>query len=132
MKITREPNIKGTRMMPTYFFLCDKQEEGPNSQAEEMERYGTSFRESKNFRQAEEWDILQHTSMTPEQKQEASEQLRHRVYGTHTPDVREAQHLGLDQLIINKEAIKRPKDLEDLRYLKKAKEAGYFPNNYAL
>ena len=70
--------------------------------------------------------------MTPEQRQEASEQLRHRVYGNHAPDVREAYLLGLDQLITNKEAIKRPKDLEDLRYLKKAKEAGYFPNNYAL
>jgi hypothetical protein len=50
------------------------------------------FKESKNFRQAEEWDILQHISMTPEQRQEASEQLRHRVYGNDAPDVREAQH----------------------------------------
>ena len=30
--------------------------------------------------------------------------------------------IGLDQLITNKEAIKRPKDLEDLKYLRKAKE----------
>ncbi|MBE9573723.1 MAG: nucleotidyltransferase [Proteobacteria bacterium] len=30
--------------------------------------------------------------------------------------------IGLDQLITNKDAIKRPKDLEDLKYLKKAKE----------
>jgi predicted nucleotidyltransferase len=30
--------------------------------------------------------------------------------------------IGLDQLIANKEAIGRPKDLEDLKYLKKAKE----------
>jgi hypothetical protein len=30
--------------------------------------------------------------------------------------------LGSDQLIANKEAIGRPKDLEDLKYLKKAKE----------
>jgi predicted nucleotidyltransferase len=30
--------------------------------------------------------------------------------------------IGLDQLITNKEVIKRPKDLEDLKYLKKAKE----------
>ena len=30
--------------------------------------------------------------------------------------------IGLDQLITNKEAIRRPKDLDDLRYLKKAKE----------
>jgi len=30
--------------------------------------------------------------------------------------------IGLGQLITNKEAIQRPKDLEDLKYLKKAKE----------
>jgi hypothetical protein len=29
---------------------------------------------------------------------------------------------GLDELIRNKEIIKRPKDLEDLKYLGKAKE----------
>ena len=50
------------------------------------------FRESKSFKQAEEWDILQHISLTPEQRQEASEQLRARVYGNHAPDVRDAQH----------------------------------------
>jgi hypothetical protein len=69
------------------------------------------FKESKNFRQAEEWDILQHISMTPEQRQEASEQLRDRVYGNHAPDVRESYLLGLDKLITNKETIKRPKYL---------------------
>jgi len=50
------------------------------------------FKESKSFKHAEEWDILQHISMTPEQRQEASEQLRYRVYGSHTPDIREARH----------------------------------------
>ena len=30
--------------------------------------------------------------------------------------------IGLEQLIKNKESIKRPKDLEDLKYLLKAKE----------
>jgi len=30
--------------------------------------------------------------------------------------------IGLDELIRNKETIKRPKDLEDLKYLKKARE----------
>jgi hypothetical protein len=48
------------------------------------------FQRSKDFRQAEEWDILQHIRMTPEQRQEASEQLRERVYGKHAPDVRKA------------------------------------------
>jgi hypothetical protein len=50
------------------------------------------FKQSKNFRQAEEWDILQHISMTPEQRQEASKQLRDRIYGKNAPDVRDAQH----------------------------------------
>ncbi len=49
------------------------------------------FQRSRNFKQAEEWDILQHIRMTPEQRQEASEQLRDRVYGKHAPDVRKAQ-----------------------------------------
>lgn len=33
-------------------------------------------------------------------------------------------YLGLQQLIKNKEALKRPKDLEDLKYLIKAREKG--------
>jgi len=45
---------------------------------------------SKSFREAEEWDILQHTRMTPEERQEAAAELRRRVYGTKRPDVREA------------------------------------------
>jgi hypothetical protein len=31
--------------------------------------------------------------------------------------------IGLDELIRNKEALKRPKDLEDLKYLRKARES---------
>ena len=49
------------------------------------------FQRSKNFKQAEEWDILQHVCMTSEQRQEAAEQLRDRVYGKDVPDVRKAQ-----------------------------------------
>ncbi len=48
------------------------------------------FKKSKNYREAEEWDILQHTSMTPEERQEAAAELRRRVFGTERPDVREA------------------------------------------
>jgi hypothetical protein len=80
------------------------------------------FQKSRNFKQAEEWDILQHVRMTPEQRQKAAEQLRNRVYGKDVPDVREAHRTGLAQLIANKETIGRPKALEDLKYLKKAKE----------
>ena len=49
------------------------------------------FQRSRNFKQAEEWDILQHVRMTPEQRQEAAEQLRDRVYGKDAPDVRKAR-----------------------------------------
>jgi len=31
-------------------------------------------------------------------------------------------YIGLDELIRNKEALRRPKDLEDLKYLRKIKE----------
>ena len=48
------------------------------------------FQRSKNFEQAEEWDILQHVRMTSEQRQEAAKQLRDRVYGKRAPDVRKA------------------------------------------
>ena len=40
------------------------------------------------------------------------------ILGQKTP----VNFIGLDELIKNKEAIKRPKDLEDLKYLWKARE----------
>jgi hypothetical protein len=44
---------------------------------------------AKDFREAEEWDILQAVQMTPDERQEAAKELVKRVYGTDTPDVRE-------------------------------------------
>jgi hypothetical protein len=49
------------------------------------------FQKSRSFKQAEEWDILQHINMTPEQRQEAATQIKERVYGKNVPDVRESQ-----------------------------------------
>ena len=49
------------------------------------------FQKSRNFKEAEDWDILQHVRMTSAQRQEAARQLRDRVYGKDAPDVREAQ-----------------------------------------
>jgi len=46
---------------------------------------------SKTFKDAEEWDILQHIRMRPEERQAAAARLRERVYGTDAPDVRETQ-----------------------------------------
>lgn len=37
---------------------------------------------AKNFREAEQWDILQQIAMTPEERQRAARELRVRVYGT--------------------------------------------------
>jgi hypothetical protein len=46
---------------------------------------------SKSFQEAEEWDILQHIQMTPEERQEAAADIRQRVYGKDSPDVREVR-----------------------------------------
>ncbi|MBI5486251.1 MAG: hypothetical protein HY905_02845 [Deltaproteobacteria bacterium] len=44
---------------------------------------------ARDFREARAWDIEQHVSMTPEQRQRAAKELRDRVYGPHCPDVRD-------------------------------------------
>ncbi len=44
---------------------------------------------SKNFQDAEVWDILQHVQMSPEKRQQAAAELRKRAYGKDVPDVRE-------------------------------------------
>ena len=49
------------------------------------------LQKSRSFKQAEEWDILQHVCMTPEQRQKAADQLREKVYGKNAADVRKAQ-----------------------------------------
>jgi hypothetical protein len=48
------------------------------------------LQKSRSFKQAEKWDIFQHISMTPEQRQEAAAQIRERIYGKSVLDVREA------------------------------------------
>jgi hypothetical protein len=53
-----------------------------------MERIG---KKSTSFAEAEEWDIEQQIEMTPRERREAAKQLRLRVYGKSTPDVREAE-----------------------------------------
>lgn len=44
---------------------------------------------SNSFKEAEEWDILQHIQMSPEERQKAAEELRKRIYGKDAPDIRE-------------------------------------------
>jgi hypothetical protein len=49
------------------------------------------FHKCRTYKEAEEWDVLQHIGMTPEERQDAAAELRKRVYGEDAPDVREAQ-----------------------------------------
>jgi hypothetical protein len=48
-----------------------------------------TFHKSKNFKEAEDWDIRQHIQMTPEERQEVAAELRRRTYGRDAPDVRD-------------------------------------------
>ncbi len=42
-----------------------------------------------SFEEAEKQDIIQHISMTPEERQDAARELKIRVFGDNNPDVRE-------------------------------------------
>jgi len=48
------------------------------------------YHKAKNFKDAENWDILQQINMTPEGRQRAAEELRKRVYGAKTIDLKQA------------------------------------------
>jgi len=45
-------------------------------------------RKFKNFREAEAYDIQQHTQMSPSDRQAVAKTLRERYYGKNTVDVR--------------------------------------------
>ncbi len=46
---------------------------------------------SKNFKEAEEYDILQHIQMSSSERQVAAKKLRERYFGKNSPDVRDSQ-----------------------------------------
>lgn len=48
------------------------------------------FHKSKDFKEAEEWDVLQNVKMSVEERQAVAKELRNRVYGEKTVDVRES------------------------------------------
>ena len=48
------------------------------------------FHKAKNKKEAEEWDILQQISMTPDERLFVADKLKKRVYGERVPDVKEA------------------------------------------
>ena len=46
---------------------------------------------SKYFKEAEEYDIKQHKTMSSSERQAAAKKLRERYYGKNPPDVRDSQ-----------------------------------------
>ncbi len=46
---------------------------------------------SRNFKEAEEYDIKQHTQMSFSERQSAAKRLRERYFGKNPPDLRESQ-----------------------------------------
>jgi len=44
---------------------------------------------SRDFREAELWDIKQQVSLSPEERQKAAKELKARVFGNQTKDVRD-------------------------------------------
>jgi hypothetical protein len=46
---------------------------------------------SRSFREAEEWDVDQQLSMTPEKRRATARELQLRFYGDRVPDVRESR-----------------------------------------
>ncbi len=45
---------------------------------------------AKNFNDADDYDIMQQISMTPEERLDAAKLLRVRYYGNNVPDVRQS------------------------------------------
>ena len=45
---------------------------------------------SKNFQEAEKYDIQQHTKMASSERQAAAKKLRERYFGKNVPDVRDS------------------------------------------
>lgn len=48
---------------------------------------------ARNYKEAQEWDILQHIHMTPAERQQAALELKRRVYGKSWADIRKV-HSG--------------------------------------
>jgi len=49
------------------------------------------FHKSNNFKEAEEWDMIQHVRLTPEQRQKAAAELKKRVFGDEVRKIREVR-----------------------------------------
>ena len=45
---------------------------------------------ARNHKEAEEYNIMQHLKMTPDERLAAAKKLKERVYGKNCPDIREA------------------------------------------
>ena len=86
-----------------------------------MKRRPKAVRIFRSFSEQETWDVQYYVNLSPEERQRIARKLRDRYYGANRPDIRGATApIGLSALIKNKQACGRPKDLEDLKYLREA------------
>jgi hypothetical protein len=48
---------------------------------------------ARNHQEARDWDIQQAISMTPEERKAVALELKRKVYGVDSPDVKEAERM---------------------------------------
>ena len=44
---------------------------------------------ARSFAEADEWDVMQHIRMTPDERRRVAKELKRRFYGDDPPDVRD-------------------------------------------
>jgi hypothetical protein len=52
---------------------------------------------ARSFVEADQWDVRQHRSMTPQERMRAARALKYRVYPKESPDIRQWRRSGQRQ-----------------------------------
>jgi len=45
---------------------------------------------ARSYAEADDWDVMQHIRMTPDERRRVAKELKRRFYGDDCPDVRDA------------------------------------------
>jgi hypothetical protein len=74
--------------LPARFsFICGEQKIAIDASTKELLSMKRVFHKSKSFKEAEEWDVLQHARLTPEQRLKAAAELKKRAFGDDLPRI---------------------------------------------
>jgi len=52
---------------------------------------------SRRFAEADEWDIRQQISMTPQERMQAAREIKFRIYPKKAPDIRQCHRVEKDR-----------------------------------